>query len=164
MSSDKSWQQLAQEKRDAIAAAIPKEWILSKVPRPEEQRDVSGTYIGQFLSPQEKEITEVDAVCIVAKATTGEWKAVDVVRAFCHRAAIAHQLVRHIFLASTILGQCLKTDSNWRIGPLLTRNLLRRRHQRRRSPRCLLRRAQEAHRSSTRSAGKLKGPIPRQRS
>lgn len=93
MGSDKIWEQLAAQKRKSTLAAIPKEWLLEKIPTAEEQRDVSGTYIDQFLSPQEKEITERDAVGIVAKTTTGEWKAVDVVKAFCHRAAIAHQLV-----------------------------------------------------------------------
>lgn len=93
MSSDKNWEQLAAQKRESILAAIPKEWRLEKVPTPEEQRDVSGTYLDQYLSEQEKEITETDAVGIVAKTTTGKWKAVDVIKAFCHRASIAHQLV-----------------------------------------------------------------------
>lgn len=93
MGSDKNWEQLGAEKRESILAAIPKEWRLEKIPTPEEQRDVSGTYIDQFLNAEEKEITETDAVGIVAKTTSGEWKAVDVIKAFCHRAAIAHQLV-----------------------------------------------------------------------
>lgn len=93
MESEKNWEQLATQKRDSILAAIPKEWHLENIPTPEEQRDVSGTYIDQFLSSQEKEITETDAVGIVEKTTTGQWKAVDVCRSFCHRASIAHQLV-----------------------------------------------------------------------
>jgi len=96
--SDKTWDQIATAKRDAISALIPKEWKLEKVPTPEEQRDVSGTYIDQYLTALEKEITETDAVGIVAKTTSGQWKAVDVCKAFCHRAAIAHQLVRKRFI------------------------------------------------------------------
>jgi amidase len=93
MSSGKDWQKLATEKRDGILNAIPKEWRLEKVPSAEEQRDVSGSYIDQYLNAQETEITETDAEGIVKRVGAGEWKAVDVCKAFCHRAAIAHQLV-----------------------------------------------------------------------
>jgi amidase len=91
--STPSWQHLAEKKRDSITALIPKEWILPSIPTVEEQKDVTGEYIWQFLSPKEKEITETDAVGIVEKTTSGAWSAVDVTKAFCHRAAIAHQLV-----------------------------------------------------------------------
>jgi amidase len=91
--STPNWQTLATKKRDSIHAAIPKEWILHSIPTVEEQKDVTGEYIWQFLSPKEKEITETDAVGIVAKTTSGTWSAVEVTKAFCHRAAIAHQLV-----------------------------------------------------------------------
>jgi amidase len=91
--STPSWQALAEKKRDSVTALIPKEWILSSIPTVEEQKDVTGEYIWQFLSPKEKEITETDAVGIVEKTTSGAWSAVEVTKAFCHRAAIAHQLV-----------------------------------------------------------------------
>jgi len=87
------WQTLAQQKRDSITAAIPKEWVLPSIPTVEEQKDVTGPYIWQFLSEKEKEITETDAVGIVQKTTGGTWSAVEVTKAFCHRAAIVHQLV-----------------------------------------------------------------------
>jgi len=88
-----NWQKIAGEKRDSVNGAIPKAWRLSKIPSKEEQRDVTGKYIQQFLSAEEIEITETDAVDIAAKTTSGQWKAVDVAKAFCHRAALAHQLV-----------------------------------------------------------------------
>lgn len=89
-----SWQDRAQQKREAILAAIPPEWRLKDLPSVEEKRDVTGDYMKSFLDEQEVQITETDAETIVAKTTSGEWKAEDVTRAFCHRAAIAHQLVR----------------------------------------------------------------------
>ena len=55
------WQTLAKSKREAILAAIPKEWRLEYIPPAEEVRDVTGEYLWQFLSEQEKEITETDA-------------------------------------------------------------------------------------------------------
>jgi amidase len=88
------WEALAKEKRDSTNALIPKSWLLpSPVPPASEQRDVTGKYIQQFLSAKEIEITETDAVGIVEKTTSGVWKARDVAEAFCHRAALAHQMV-----------------------------------------------------------------------
>jgi amidase len=88
------WEALAKEKRDSVNALIPKSWLLtSPIPSSAEQRDVTGKYIQQFLSPREIEVTETDAVGIVKNTSSGTWKAREVAEAFCHRAALAHQLV-----------------------------------------------------------------------
>jgi len=94
------WQERATAKRDSVNALIPQEWRI-KTPSREEQKDVAGTYLHQHLSSQEVEITESDAVDIAAKTTTGQWKAVDVAKAFCHRAALVHQLVHLVRYALT---------------------------------------------------------------
>lgn len=91
---NQSWQAIAAAKRESIFQSIPEKWRLQNpVPPASEVRDVTGSYIQQFLSPREIEITETDAVEIAKRTTSGQWTAVDVTRAFCHRAAIAHQLV-----------------------------------------------------------------------
>jgi len=90
MSAD--WEKKAQAKRDELLSLIPEEWKLPSIPSAEEQRDVT-TYVHQFLSEREIEITLTDAIGIVSKTTSGAWTAVEVTKAFCHRAAIAHQLV-----------------------------------------------------------------------
>jgi amidase len=87
-----SWQEKAQQKRDSIFALIPREWRIS-TPSVDEQPDVTGSYINQFLSLRELEITETTADAIVKHTATGRWSAVEVTKAFCHRAALAHQLV-----------------------------------------------------------------------
>lgn len=88
------WKALAQEKRDSVNALIPKRWLLeTTLPSTSEQRDVTGKFIQQFLSAREIEITETDAVGIVKQTTSGAWKARKVIEAFCHRAALAHQMV-----------------------------------------------------------------------
>lgn len=92
--SSQTWQELAAKKRASILAEIPKDWLLPSIPPVEEVKDVSGTYMHQFLSSKEVEITESDAETIVKNTTGGVWSCVDVCKAFCHRAAIAHQLVR----------------------------------------------------------------------
>lgn len=91
-SSAGDWRKLAAAKRNEIAEAIPIEWRITNIPSPEKQRDVTGAYIQQYLTEREVEITEQDAVGIVEKTTTGQWTAVEVAKAFCHRAAIAQQL------------------------------------------------------------------------
>lgn len=91
MSAD--WKSLATAKRESILSSIPEKWKLAKIPTAEEQKDVTGPYIQQFLDEKEIEITETDAAGIVEKVAAGEWSAVDVTSAFCHRAALAHQLV-----------------------------------------------------------------------
>lgn len=89
-----SWKSLANEKRQATLDAIPTKWrIPEPIPPPSELRDVTGTYIQKFLTPREIEITELDTYGIAEKTTTGEWTAVEVTEAFCHRAALAHQFV-----------------------------------------------------------------------
>ncbi|KAL9035043.1 MAG: hypothetical protein Q9214_006770 [Letrouitia sp. 1 TL-2023] len=88
-----SWNESARSKRESIAKAIPQEWLIEVIPSSEEQRDVTGHYIHQFLSPKEIKITESDALDIVGKTSTGTWSAEEVTRAFCHRASLAHQLV-----------------------------------------------------------------------
>lgn len=92
------WKVAAQQKRESINNLIPSNWKLPKsLPPPEQLKDCTDGYIQQFLSKREIEITESDAVEIVKKTSSGKWRAVEVAEAFCHRAALAHQMV-HQFL------------------------------------------------------------------
>ena len=93
MASETSiWQYQAKTKLDAINGSIPEEWRLSSIPSIEEQKDITGPFIRNFLSTEEIEITETDAVDIVEKTSLGIWSAEEVTTAFCHRASLAHQL------------------------------------------------------------------------
>lgn len=87
------WKQKAEAKRDSVLNAIPEKWRIAKIPSAQEQRDVTGAYIHQFLDKKEIEITETDAVGIAKQTASGSWSSVEVAEAFCHRAALAHQLV-----------------------------------------------------------------------
>ena len=91
-----SWQSIATAKHDAINGSIPEVWRLPTVPSVREQRDVTGPFIRSHLTQRESQITETDAVGIVEKTSKGEWSAVEVTKAFCHRAALAQQLVSQI--------------------------------------------------------------------
>ncbi|KAJ5959566.1 uncharacterized protein N7479_006716 [Penicillium vulpinum] len=89
-----SWELKGESKRQSILNAIPERWRLEyPVPSATELRDVTGDYIRQYLTEREIKITETDAVDIVAQTSTGRWSALEVTEAFCHRAALAHQLV-----------------------------------------------------------------------
>jgi hypothetical protein len=154
------WKSLAKEKRDSINALIPKSWLLpAPLPSAAEQRDVTGKYIQQFLSPREIEITETDAVGIVKNTTSGTWKAREVAEAFCHRASLAHQMV-HNPLNQLNLGRAC-ADS-W-VGQLSSRNFLRRSDCRCPKARRLLCRTQETHRTPPRSPSQSKRSISCQR-
>ncbi|KAK6373706.1 hypothetical protein LTS17_008199 [Exophiala oligosperma] len=121
-----SWEKLASKKRDSILAAIPPEWRLPQpLPTPEAQKVVAGSYVRQFLSAREVEITENDAVTITEHTTSGKWKATEVVTAFCHRAALAHQLTNclHEIFFEQAIEHAKRLDAafaagNGPIGPL----------------------------------------------
>ncbi|KAF1828551.1 amidase [Decorospora gaudefroyi] len=87
-----SWQDVANQKREAILAAIPSEWRIEALPSVEEQADVT-EYVRQYLNEREVQITESSADVIAKTVAQGKWTAEEVTRAFCHRAALAHQLL-----------------------------------------------------------------------
>lgn len=93
MAETGDWQKLAKAKLEAINDSIPKEWRVESLPSREQQRDVTGDFVRQYLSTEEVEITEATATASVGKISAGQWTAEAVTRAFCHRASLAHQLV-----------------------------------------------------------------------
>ncbi|KAG8532789.1 uncharacterized protein KY384_002667 [Bacidia gigantensis] len=119
------WQDIAEAKRKAISDSIPKEWRLASVPSIEEQRDVTESSVKTHLSRREIQITETDASGIVQKTTNGEWKVVEVTKAFCHRAALAQQLVNclHEMFFDAAVSDATRLDEYYAsnkkpIGPL----------------------------------------------
>ena len=119
------WESRAKAKREAILNSIPEKWRLQKIPTSDEQKDVTGKYIQQFLDDKEIKITETDAVGIAEKVAAREWSAADVTEAFCHRASLAHQLVNclHETFFDAALADAKKLDeyhakNKKTIGPL----------------------------------------------
>lgn len=87
------WQAVGQAKREAVSALLPREWRADPIPAPEELRDAT-RYAEQFLTAEEKEITgTLSAAALLDRIAKGQLTAVQVTKAFCHRATIAHQLV-----------------------------------------------------------------------
>ncbi|KAK7703336.1 hypothetical protein SLS57_010985 [Botryosphaeria dothidea] len=87
------WHQIATAKRASLLQAIPAEWRLpsDQIPPPSSLRDVTA-FICQHLSPLELDITNAAAPVLLARLRSREYSAVEVTRAFCHRASLAHQL------------------------------------------------------------------------
>jgi amidase len=90
-----SWQSKAAAKRDAILASIPEEWRLAPadLKRAEGQRDITGPFIQQFLDDADIAIISLDTVPIVEAISNRKLSSLQVTKAFCKTAAIAHQIV-----------------------------------------------------------------------
>lgn len=89
------WKTISEKAKQILNDSIPTEWRIPKDKLPsDDQLNVTGVPAQcGILSEKDLEITESYATDIVKKIAAGEWKAEDVTRAFCKRAAIAHQVV-----------------------------------------------------------------------
>lgn len=89
-----TYKEIALKKRQQRDAKFNPEWWVpeSELP-PATMKDVS-KWMGKSgqLSEAELDITTLSAEQIVKNIETQKWKAVEVCKAFCHRASIAHQL------------------------------------------------------------------------
>lgn len=89
-----AWENKATAKRAAILKAIPQDWLL-----PFDQvllRHTCPSVVDlprNYLSEDEVVITETDPMDTLANIHAGVWSCEEVVRAYCHRAAVCHQLV-----------------------------------------------------------------------
>ncbi|KKK23877.1 hypothetical protein AOCH_002908 [Aspergillus ochraceoroseus] len=88
------WQLAAREKRDANMDKIPEEWILDPtiLADGKSRRCVVGEFIELLLDDKSRHITSLDVLDLVTGMKHGKLTAVEVVTAFCKRAAYAHQL------------------------------------------------------------------------
>ncbi|KAI0944360.1 hypothetical protein AcW1_002093 [Taiwanofungus camphoratus] len=104
--TEPQWRATADAKRESIASRIPEHWRIRKVPDADELRDAQ-YYARGFLSAREIQITEIgDARELLQKIESGQYTAVEVAEAFCHRAAIAHQTVN--CLSEIVFDQALE--------------------------------------------------------
>lgn len=86
-----TWAKRAQQKRDALKELIPSEWRIPVVASHGEWPSI-GDLVRAALTPEELEMTEVAPLSLLANIHAQVWTTEEVVRAFCHRAAVAHQL------------------------------------------------------------------------
>jgi len=90
-----SWKASVDKKRKALTALIPEKWRIptSQLPTESQRSAVSFLKNSGLLSLEELIITELTVQELARKIASGEYTAVQVCQAYCHRAAIAHQLV-----------------------------------------------------------------------
>ncbi|KAL4992407.1 amidase signature domain-containing protein [Aspergillus falconensis] len=88
------WQQIASEKREANLAKIPPEWILEPqvLEDGRSRNSIVGDYMDGLLDTKSRYVTDMDVPELLASMGNGTLTAVEVVTAFCKRAAYAHQL------------------------------------------------------------------------
>ncbi|KAF2651703.1 amidase [Lophiostoma macrostomum CBS 122681] len=99
------WQAIAQRKQEEQLARIPSEWLLKSRPSPDVRNYLDIPRTCGILTPEEIRITEeYDATSLAEAIRKRELKCIDVTRAFCKRAAIAH-------LLTTCLTEILFSDA-----------------------------------------------------
>lgn len=94
--SSQSWESIAEAKRAALFESIPAEWrIPDDVFPPETQLDVTAfPKTSGLFTDKDLEVTSVLMPELLKRIHSQEWTAQEVAKAFCKRAAVAHQLVR----------------------------------------------------------------------
>lgn len=85
------WEETAADKKERIEKTIPDEWRIKSKDVGDSVMDYPA--MSGIMSDEELAITNSTAVDLVAKLAKGQMKSVAVTRAFCKRAALAHQLV-----------------------------------------------------------------------
>ena len=98
-----SWEIKAEEKRASTHAKIPNEWLLDKATLDEaaKHRNLTGPFIEEYLTHAEISITNEPSLVLIKRIRDGELSALSVAKAYCHRTAIAEQIVRMFLVAHT---------------------------------------------------------------
>lgn len=90
-----AWEEKAAVKRAVTVAKIPEEWRLTEeqINDAKAQRQLAGAYFQGFLTDEERKITGEESTEIVSKIKSKEYSALQVAKAYCKAAAVAHQMV-----------------------------------------------------------------------
>jgi amidase len=97
MSDTETWKLAGEHKRNALLALIPSEWRLAHpLPSPEDVPDLRKGTTQSYLSSREVMITEMECLSLLEHLATGKLSSREVTLAFCHRAAVAHQMVSQL--------------------------------------------------------------------
>ncbi|KFG77592.1 acetamidase [Metarhizium anisopliae] len=104
-----SWEQIGARKRQELLASIPKEWLIPADVLPAETEDdvTSWPETCGWFTAEELAITNASATELIPRLASGELSCEQVTRAFCKRAAAAHQLTN--CLSETCFDRAIKT-------------------------------------------------------
>lgn len=98
-----TWEAKAASKRNTLEQSIPLEWRIPKDLLPPQDLDnvMDWPETSGWFTKEELAITDLTAEHLVRKLAGGAYTSETVTRAFCKRAAAAHQLVGSHFTLST---------------------------------------------------------------
>ncbi|KAM9912157.1 hypothetical protein OXX69_002829 [Metschnikowia pulcherrima] len=122
-----TYKDIALKKRQQRDTQFKKEWLVSESQLPSANTKDVSTWIEDsgVLSNSEQEITSALAETIVENIKAKKWTAVEVVKAFCHRASVAHQLTNclsEVFFDAAIKQaeelDLFQKESGKTLGPL----------------------------------------------
>ncbi|KAI0201445.1 amidase [Astrocystis sublimbata] len=104
-----TWEALAAKKCQDLLDSIPEEWRIPKhLLPPESQDDVTGfPETSGWFTQEELDITNLTALELLPRLAAGDLSSETVTRAFCKRAAAAHQLVN--CLSETCFDRAIET-------------------------------------------------------
>lgn len=90
-----TWEKIGAKKRQALLASIPSEWLIPAELLPADTEDDVTTWpeTSGWFTDDELAITNSSASELVPQLAEGKLTSEAVTRAFCKRAAAAHQLV-----------------------------------------------------------------------
>ncbi|KAM7189482.1 Amidase signature domain containing protein [Rhypophila sp. PSN 637] len=113
--SDLPWEVRAERKRNGLLAKIPEEWRLRPIDLSDsvrEHRDMTGRVTHNYLERREIDIITKDSVALVKAIRAGHLTAVQVTKAFCKAAAVAHQMSNclHEFFPDEALERAKQLD------------------------------------------------------
>ena len=91
------WEERGAKAREVLAQSIPAEWRIpqEQLPRADRKNVMDFPVETGLLTEGELDITGSYATQIVQNIANGTWTATDVTKAFCKRAALAHQVVSY---------------------------------------------------------------------
>ncbi|PSK37216.1 hypothetical protein C7M61_003643 [Candidozyma pseudohaemuli] len=89
------WTDIAKRKQDSILGGIPPEWRDAEIADKMQRTGETNTkrFLDATLPEDENAITHLSLVDLQKKIAAGEFSALEVTTAYCHRAALAHQIV-----------------------------------------------------------------------
>jgi amidase len=90
-----SWEDRAAAKVAEVASMIPRHWRISEEDRDRAKklRNLTGPFIESFLSESEASIIRLDSLALVEQIADRSLTSLEVTKAYCKTAAIAHQIV-----------------------------------------------------------------------
>ncbi|KUJ10518.1 acetamidase [Mollisia scopiformis] len=124
--SSPSWESRVRAKQESILSQLPKEYLHSHLSHSTTDTTPVLDIPISLLSASELEITSLDVLPLIESIASGKYTSIQVLKAFTHRAAIAHQLLNCCleFPYASALARAAKLDEYFKssggktIGPL----------------------------------------------